>query len=80
MRFGTDVGGAAVVEIEGVVEGFFESGESIGIGIEGDAVTIFDGVGAEIVEAGDMIGVAVGVDDGIEAGTSGAEGLGTKIG
>jgi hypothetical protein len=27
-----------------------------------------------------MIGVAVGVDDGIEVGNSGAEGLGTKIG
>jgi len=27
-----------------------------------------------------MIGMAVGVDDGIEAGNSGAEGLGTKIG
>ena len=80
MRFGTDVGGAAVVEIEGVVEGFFESGESIGIGIEGDAVTIFDGVGAEIVEAGDMIGVAVGIEDGIEAGNGGAEGLGSEIG
>ena len=80
VRFGTDVGGVAVVEIEGVVKSFVESGESVGIGIEGDAVTIFDGVGAEIVEAGDMIGVAVGIDDGIEAENFGAEGLGSEIG
>jgi hypothetical protein len=80
VRFGADVGGVAVVEIESVVKSFVESGESVGIGIEGDSVAIFDGVGAEIVEAGDMIGVAVGIDDGIEAGNGGAEGLGSEIG
>ena len=78
--FGADVGGATYFEIESVVEGFFEAGESEGIGVERDAVTIFDGVGAEIVEAGDMIGVAVGIEDGIEAGNGGAEGLGSEIG
>ena len=78
--FRADVGGATYFEIESVVEGFFEAGESEGIGVKGDTVSIFDGVGAEIVEAGDMIGVAVGIDDGIEAGNGGAEGLGTKIG
>ena len=78
--FRADVGGATYFEIESVVEGFFEAGESEGIGVEGDAVTIFDGVGAEIVEAGDMIGVAVGIEDGIEAGNGGAEGLGSEIG
>ena len=78
--FGADIGGAAVVEIEGVVKSFVEAGESVGIGVKGDAVTIFDGVGAEIVEAGDMIGVAVGIDDGIEAKNGGAEGLGSEIG
>lgn len=80
MRFGANVSGAAFFEVESVVERFFESGESKGIGIDRDAVSVFDGVGAEIIKAGDMIGVAVGVEDRIEAGDGGAEGLGAKIG
>ena len=40
--FGADVGGATYFEIESVVEGFFEAGESEGIGVEGNTVSIFD--------------------------------------
>ena len=40
--FGANVGGASYFEIESVVEGFFEAGESEGIGVEGNAVSIFD--------------------------------------
>ena len=42
VRFGADVGGTTYFEIESVVEGFFEAGESEGIGVEGNAVSIFD--------------------------------------
>ena len=42
VRFGADVGRATFLEIESVVEGFFEAGESEGIGVEGNAVSIFD--------------------------------------
>ena len=80
VRFRANVSGATVFEVEGVIESFFEAGESKGIGIDGDAVSVFNGVRAEIIKAGDMIGVAVGVEDGIETGNGGAEGLGAKIG
>ena len=46
MRLWADVSGAADFEVEGVVESFFEAGESEGIGVDGDAVSIFHGVGA----------------------------------
>jgi len=42
VRFGADVGGTTYFEIESVVEGFFEAGESEGIGVEGNTVSIFD--------------------------------------
>lgn len=40
--FGADVGGATCFEIECVVEGFFEPGESEGIGVKGNTVSIFE--------------------------------------
>ena len=79
VRLGANVGGASFEKIEGVVESFFEAGKSEGIGVDGNTVTISDGVGAEVVEASDMIGVAMGVEDGIDFGDGGAQGLGPEI-
>ena len=42
VRFGADVGGATFFEIESVIEGFFEAGESEGIGVKGNTVSIFN--------------------------------------
>ena len=80
MRFWANVGRAPFFDVEGVVEGFFQSGESEWIGINRYAVSVFYGVGSKIIEAGDMIGVAVGIQDGIESRDGGAKGLGAKIG
>jgi len=80
MRFGANVGRAPFFDIEGVVEGFFQPGESEWIGINGYAVSVFHGVGSKIIEAGDMIGVAVGIQDGIESRDGSAKGLGAEIG
>ena len=44
--FWADVSGAADFEVKGVVESFFEAGESEGIGVDRNAVSIFYGVGA----------------------------------
>ena len=80
MRFWANVGRAPFFDVEGVVEGFFQPGESEWIGIEGDAVSVFHGVGSKIIEAGDMIGVAVGIQDGIKSRDGSAKGLGAEIG
>ncbi len=80
MRFGADVGRTTDLEVESVVECFFEPGKGKGIGIDGDTVSIFNGVGAQIVEACDMVGVTMSVEDRVEFGDGGAKGLGAKIG
>ena len=79
VRFRADVGGATDLEVESVVECFFEAGKGKGIGIDGDTVSIFDGVGTQIVEACDMVGMTMGVKDSVEFRDGGAKGLGTKI-
>jgi hypothetical protein len=80
VRFRADVGRTTDLEVESIVECFFESGKGKGIGINGDTVSIFDGVGAQVVEACDMVGMAMGVEDRIEFGYRGAKGLRAKIG
>ena len=80
VRLWADVSGAADFEVEGVVESFFEAGESEGIGVDGDAVSIFHGVGAKVIESCDVVGMAMGVEDRIEVWDGGAEGLRAKIG
>jgi hypothetical protein len=78
--FWADVGGATGLEVEGVVEGFFEAGEGERLGVDGDSISILYRVGAKVVEACDVVGMAMGVEDSIEVWDGGAEGLGTKIG
>ena len=80
VRFWADVSGAADFKVEGVVESFFEAGESEGIGVDGDPISIFHGVGAKVIESCDVVGMAMGVEDSIKVWDGGAEGLGTKIG
>lgn len=80
MRFGANVGGASFFDVEGVVEGFFQPGESEWIGIDGYAVSVFHGVGSKIIEAGDMVGMAVGIQDGIKSRDASAKGLRAEIG
>ena len=80
MRLGANVGGASLPDVEGVVERFFEPGKGEWIGVDRDAVSIFHGVRSEIIEAGNVVGMAVGVQDGIEPGDAGPEGLGAEIG
>jgi hypothetical protein len=68
------------LEVESVIECFFEAGKGKGIGIDGDTVPIFDGVGAQIVEACDMVSMTMSVEDSVEFGDGSAKGLGAKIG
>jgi hypothetical protein len=80
VRFRADVGGIAVIDVKGVIKRLVEAGEGVGIRINGDPIPVFDRVGPEVVKAGDVIGMAVGVNDGIEAGNPGPEGLGAEVG
>ena len=79
VRFWADVGRTTDLEVESVVECFFEAGKGKGIGIDGDTVSIFDGVCAQIVEACDMVSMTMSVEDSVEFGDGGAKGLGAKI-
>jgi hypothetical protein len=78
--FWADVSGATDFEVKGVVESFFEAGESKGIGVDGNSISIFYGVGAKVIESCDVVGMAMGVEDRIEVWTGGAESLRAKIG
>jgi hypothetical protein len=48
-------------------------------GVNGDGAALAVVEGAEVVEAEDVVGVGVGIEDGVEIGYSGAEGLGAEV-
>ena len=73
-------GGLRGLGIEGVAEDAADDVEGLdgSVGRDGHFLVVVEG--AHVVEAQDVVGVGVGVEDGVDAGDAGAQGLGAEIG
>ena len=66
--------------IEGVAENAADDVEGLDGSVGGDRHFLVIVEGAHVVEAQDVVGVGVRVEDGVDAGDVGAQGLGAEVG